>query len=366
MFPTRLLSTLLVAFSAAVMLLLQVPAAQADTFAFDYRKVDMHGRLDGKFGGYTLDAVRRFQRSKKLDVDGVAGPQTLAALGLGRNVAPEASLRAGMAGPRTLELQKRLAQLGFWTPQVAKKPAKPVVAKKPTSKVAQAPRPAAPVWNEPAPPAEVEPAIEPIKMTAEPAPVPQVADKLAAKVTLRHEDTVLRVGTWMTPALAGTNDFDFSFTRPTWTVDAMSWWQNWGLTTSLTAFNQTLAAFRTEPFFPATTLMGDAMVAFRPTGWPAYLKAGYRGLSGENLHFASVGAAYEQVVFGDWLALVGRAQTGTNFGPATYLDGQAGLAVRMGGSSLEAGFRHMTLQSARPGEAMFSLSGPTANFYIGF
>src|SRR5712691_2236462 len=39
--------------------------------------------VDGNFGPGTRDAVIAFQQSKSLQADGIAGPATLAALGLG-------------------------------------------------------------------------------------------------------------------------------------------------------------------------------------------------------------------------------------------------------------------------------------------
>ena len=39
-----------------------------------------HGPVDGDFGGGTLAAVKAFQRSEGLQVDGVVGPDTWAAL----------------------------------------------------------------------------------------------------------------------------------------------------------------------------------------------------------------------------------------------------------------------------------------------
>lgn len=41
------------------------------------------GKIDGIFGEQTRAAVVRFQKAKGLSADGIAGPQTLAALGLG-------------------------------------------------------------------------------------------------------------------------------------------------------------------------------------------------------------------------------------------------------------------------------------------
>lgn len=48
------------------------------------------GKVDGIYGNLTRNAVTAFQRAKKLTVDGIAGPQTLKALGIGGTV-PSAS-----------------------------------------------------------------------------------------------------------------------------------------------------------------------------------------------------------------------------------------------------------------------------------
>jgi hypothetical protein len=51
-----------------------------------------HGPVDGDFGGGTLAAVRAFQRSKGLDVDGAVGPDTWAALFTGSAIPSPAIL----------------------------------------------------------------------------------------------------------------------------------------------------------------------------------------------------------------------------------------------------------------------------------
>lgn len=65
------------------------------------------GVIDGDFGPKTTTAVRDFQRSKGLDVDGVAGPQTLAALQL--EPAPAASEHGpSVTGRVTPEIVSRM------------------------------------------------------------------------------------------------------------------------------------------------------------------------------------------------------------------------------------------------------------------
>jgi len=83
---------------------------------------DFTGTPDGKYGNNTWIAVWRYQRKKGLKVDGVAGPETLASLGL--SSAPRAGmfgvpapnpLRVGSSGDRVVKLQKRLAELNYYS-----------------------------------------------------------------------------------------------------------------------------------------------------------------------------------------------------------------------------------------------------------
>jgi len=60
------------------------------------------GAVDGRFGGGTEAAVLAYQRSEGLLADGVAGPRTLAALGL------EEAAPAAPGGPVTVEVASRM------------------------------------------------------------------------------------------------------------------------------------------------------------------------------------------------------------------------------------------------------------------
>ncbi|WP_180966000.1 peptidoglycan-binding domain-containing protein [Fischerella thermalis] len=84
------------------------------------------GPITGYFGQETEQAVIRFQQSKKLQADGVAGTNTLQlirtnlasrpnnnSVGGGTDKYPNA-LNEGDAGPQVLQLQRNLAQLGYF------------------------------------------------------------------------------------------------------------------------------------------------------------------------------------------------------------------------------------------------------------
>ncbi|SKB12207.1 Peptidoglycan-binding domain 1 protein [Planktothrix sp. PCC 11201] len=83
----------------------------------------------GNFGGLTKDAVIRFQRDAGLSADGIVGPKTLAALGLGVIISPPLDtgntgntgynrnligLGRGDSGPGVSDLQRRLQTLGYF------------------------------------------------------------------------------------------------------------------------------------------------------------------------------------------------------------------------------------------------------------
>ncbi|MDY7224171.1 C40 family peptidase [Halalkalibacterium halodurans] len=80
--------------------------------------------ITGQYGRITTEAVREFQRANRLTVDGIVGPQTLAAL---TNQAPAASapqynapvqqttvLREGSRGDAVRDLQRSLKDLGYY------------------------------------------------------------------------------------------------------------------------------------------------------------------------------------------------------------------------------------------------------------
>lgn len=74
------------------------------------------GPITGFFGAQTQAAVSQFQLQSGLDVDGIAGPRTLAALeSRPRTDRREVTLRPGSFGSRVRELQERLKSAGFYT-----------------------------------------------------------------------------------------------------------------------------------------------------------------------------------------------------------------------------------------------------------
>ena len=57
------------------------------------------GSVDGKFGMLTFEAVKYFQRTNNLKVDGIAGKNTLAAMGIYQTAAPSATAAPQAAAP---------------------------------------------------------------------------------------------------------------------------------------------------------------------------------------------------------------------------------------------------------------------------
>lgn len=81
------------------------------------------GAIDRKFGYGLYQAVRAFQAKAGLKVDGVAGPQTLEALGMYTPVIPSppaplpdpsVKMVLGSSGPLVADVQDRLMQLGYF------------------------------------------------------------------------------------------------------------------------------------------------------------------------------------------------------------------------------------------------------------
>ena len=86
-----------------------------------------NGAVDGVFSPATETALREFQQAKRLTVDGIVGPRTLAALqGVRRNsptqspkpVANGGSLQRGSRGEAVAALQRRLKQLGYYNGEI--------------------------------------------------------------------------------------------------------------------------------------------------------------------------------------------------------------------------------------------------------
>jgi len=99
------------AFFAVLAVVLGVLVAQAPALAMDgCATLGAGWKLDGLYGAYTRRSVEQFQRAHHLQIDGIAGPQTLKAL----HRPYRGTLRCGTTGAEVRALQEALASSGFW------------------------------------------------------------------------------------------------------------------------------------------------------------------------------------------------------------------------------------------------------------
>ncbi|HEY9720794.1 MAG TPA: peptidoglycan-binding protein [Oscillatoriaceae cyanobacterium] len=327
--------------------------------------------FDGLYGPYTRLAVLAYQENHGLVADGIAGPKTFAALGLRYH----RTLTCGIGGNDVFLLQQTLAADNYWygahgrgnrirnlgTPRPVPTP------EVPTPMPTQSPGwISPPVIFTPSP----VPTEAPTEMpTVAPAtPMPTLAPSPSPMPTpapVTNQPTLdVSVGSWFVPANAGALNYDFSFQRPTWTADAALWWGNWGLGGDLTVFNQTFVTFKPNPYFMANTYMYDALLKYRFDNGFEQVFAGYRGIGVGDLNFGTVGVALDRPLWSDWLWLQAKGSVGSNFGNAYFLDGNAGLALRVNPLSLEVGFRDLALESGA--DQLFNINGPTANVRLAF
>ncbi|WP_413165297.1 peptidoglycan-binding domain-containing protein [Capilliphycus salinus ALCB114379] len=76
-------------------------------------------KITGYYGSLTENAVREFQAANGLEVDGIAGNKTLAALGLSEAITTQISppprvMKLGSSGSKVIELQQYLQVLGYY------------------------------------------------------------------------------------------------------------------------------------------------------------------------------------------------------------------------------------------------------------
>lgn len=342
--------------------------------AFDCSATKGNWNFDGLYGPHTMRAVRAFQSANGLVVDGIAGPQTQKALGLKYR----RTFKCGMGGNDIFLLQQALAAEGYWYGGTGKGTVKPEVPEpEPTPRIEPIPTPAGtPDWEEPpviytpAPSlsAEPEPTMEPVptpEPTMEPTPTPEVEpDEVVAPTT--NEPTVeVGVGTWFIPANAGSMNYDFSFQKPVYTLDATLWFWSLGLGGSLTSFNETFVTWRPNAYFQPNTYMYDGLLKYRFDNGFYQLFAGYRGVGQADMNFGTVGLAMERPIAGDWLWLDAKAQGGYGLNNAYFMDGSGGLQLRFSPVAVKLGFRHLSMNTGVDPE-MFNLNGPTASLNVKF
>lgn len=87
----------------------------------------LNGNVDGIFGKKTEEAVKKYQKSKKLTVDGIAGPKTLSALGINNNNNNNNSSN-NSSTETTIKIHGTAQPMDWWTSDIQKIFAKGVTA----------------------------------------------------------------------------------------------------------------------------------------------------------------------------------------------------------------------------------------------
>ncbi|MDB5097920.1 MAG: peptidoglycan-binding protein [Cyanobacteria bacterium RYN_339] len=277
---------------------------------------------DGIFGPQTNEGVRRFQRHHGLTVDGIAGPKTLAALGLkGR------TLTSGAKGDDVRRLQHSLGHHRVWM-QTAKKP-----TPKPSAKPSAKPTPMA--TPKPTPMPTAAPTMKP---TAPPTPKPTMKPTAAPKPegAMNRPTLELHAADWMLP----TNATGAAFTPGMIvTGGGTLWFGDIGIGGDVTMFPSFIAS-PTSAAMPNTNMIDGDLKWRSAAGWMS-TSLGYRGLAGGNYGTAAV--RWDLPIAGEWLWLNFGGKGGYNFSTANsyLLDGKAGLDLKFGPVLIGGGYRAM-------------------------
>jgi peptidoglycan hydrolase-like protein with peptidoglycan-binding domain len=330
--------------------------------AFNCETSRANWNFDGLYGPYTTRAVRAFQAAHHIKVDGIAGPETYKALGLKYR----RSLRCGMGGNDVFLMQQTLASAGYWYGAAsAPKPPTPKPTQKPGARPTAKPTPAftaPPVIMTPEPMKTEQPTPMPTAK-ATPRPTPKPTEK-AAEVPENRPTLELKGGDWMVPLNAGSLNYDYTFTRPTWTGEADLWLGDVGVGADVTDFNSTYTNYRTSQYFAPNTMMYDGLLKYRFDHGYYQVFGGYRGIGLGDVNFGTLGVAMSRPLVGNWLWLNAKAQGGHNFAGSYFLDGAAGLGLRVSVLELDLGFRHFAYQNQA--DPLFNMNGPEASVKLAF
>jgi hypothetical protein len=288
--------------------------------------------FDGIYGPQTAQGVRNFQKMHKLMVDGVAGPKTLAALGLkGR------TLMQGAKGADVMALQKALAKhQEMMTKPMPKPTPKPSPKPTPMPTMKPTPMPTPMATPMPTPKPTMAPTMRPTpKPTMKPTEAPMMEEGMN-RPTLE-----LHAADWFLPTTPG-GAFNYTPSATSnWMGGGTLWFGDMGIGGDVTTFPTFVGAPGATPVNGIYMYDGD--LKWRSAKGQLTGSIGYRGLNTQSYNLGTIGLRWDFPLGTDWLWLNLGGKGGYNFSNAYMLDGKAGLDLHLGPVLVGGGYRYLWL-----------------------
>ena len=178
----------------------------------------------------------------------------------------------------------------------------------------------------------------------------------------------LRGGDWLLPSTNGGSDY-FSNIGANGAIngDVALWFGDWGISGGVTDFKSFMAQPNAAAVGPVYMYNADLRWRSPHAVWSWVL--GYRGMNTQSLNFPEIGFQWNQPLGIDWLLLQVHGSGGYNFSNSYFVDGLAGLELRLGWFGLDAGWRDLYLSSptgGTPATGTNNWMGPQASINLQF